>query len=256
MRTWRRTNEPGVRSRNVVDRRNQTWNRALLIATAAAAGVHALLFVLWPAWQMVALRADPRTEMIQIQPIASYGAFMDEGDSRMAAAPSVEPQERALDMGDETGEAETEGDWADVFNFPASPSEREAFVPRAAEVPRESTAPPLNLELMISPRAEVVLNPGTTWPVIRNPTVLTRYLRSRFNPLFRSGNAGYVSVVMWIDERGAVGFAEVRESSGIAAIDAIALDAFSEIVAFTPARERGTPVPIAVTISVPFNAPW
>jgi TonB family protein len=256
MRVWRRSERPRTHAEHVADRRNRRWNEALLVATAAAAGVHALIFILWPAWQMVSLQTDPRTEMIQIQPIASYGAFMDEGDSRMAAAPSVDPQERALDVGDETGEAETEGDWADVFNFPGAPTEREAFVPRPAEVPRETTPPALILERMISPRAEVVLNPGTTWPVIRNPTVLTRYLRSRFNPLFRNGDAGYVSVVMWIDERGSVGFAEVRESSGIAAIDAIALDAFSEIVAFTPARERGTPVPIAVTISVPFNAPW
>jgi TonB family protein len=255
------TNDTGLpgaaKPATVTDRRNVGWNRAVLGSMVLAAAVHALLFLLWPAWQLVYSSSEPRTELIQIQPISSYGAFFDEGDSRLASTPSVEPQERALDQGDDAGETEGNEEWADVFNFPAPPpTMAESIIPRATERIRETSMPALILEHMASARAEVVLSASVTWPVIRNPNVLTRYLRSRYNTLYRTGSEGYVSVMMYIDERGSVGYAEVRESSGFEALDAIALDAFNQIVAFAPARDRGTPVPIAVTISVPFNSPW
>jgi len=242
---------------NAVSRRDTRWNRAIGVSMAAAAFVHASLFLLWPSWQPVSLRSEPRQEMIQIHPISSYGAFSDEGDSRMPAAPSPEPVELALDLGDDAGEAEETGDWAEAFNFPEpSLSETETIVPRATELIRDRAIPALILEQMADTRPEVVMNSNVSWPVIRNPTVLTRYLRTRYNPHFQGGSAGYVSVMMWIDERGSVDYAQVSESSGISVLDEIALDAFSEIVAFAPARERGAPVPIAVIISVPFNTPW
>jgi len=239
----------------VTDKRNLGWNRAVLSSMVLASAVHALLFLLWPAWQLVYSVSEPRTEMIQIQPISSYGAFFDEGESRLAATPSVEPEERALQQGDEAGETEGNEEWLDGFNFPA-PRLAESIVPRATEQIRATSTPALILEHMSSARAEVVLSATVTWPVIRNPNVLTRYLRSRYNTLHRAGSEGYVSVMMFIDERGSVGYAEVRQSSGFEALDAIALDAFNQIVAFAPARDRGAPVPIAVTISVPFNSPW
>jgi TonB family protein len=63
-------------------------------------------------------------------------------------------------------------------------------------------------------------------------------------------------VAMWINERGAVEWTAIEESSGFPQVDAIALDAFKDVVSFTPARSEGARIPVSVVISVPFSALW
>jgi TonB family protein len=65
-----------------------------------------------------------------------------------------------------------------------------------------------------------------------------------------------VSVALWINERGSVEQARVSESSGSVALDEIALALFQDVATFAPARSGRSPVPVQVTISVPFVVPW
>jgi TonB family protein len=74
--------------------------------------------------------------------------------------------------------------------------------------------------------------------------------------MFDQGAIGSVTVAMWVNERGSVEWAAVQQSSGLTVLDQIALDAFNDIVTFSPARAEGAAVPVSVVISVPFNVPW
>jgi TonB family protein len=62
------------------------------------------------------------------------------------------------------------------------------------------------------------------------------------------------SVAIWIDERGSVEWAEINQSSGRTDLDELALQLFSEVVAFHPARDQGVRVPISAIFWV--NFPW
>ncbi len=68
------------------------------------------------------------------------------------------------------------------------------------------------------------------------------------------GVSGSVSVVLFIDEKGSVEWAEISQSSGISGVDDIFLTLFNEVVAFRPARNQGVLVPRSAIFSVRF--PW
>jgi TonB family protein len=195
--------------------------------------------------------------MVQIDPIIAVGAQVDAGNEAIAAA--VIPQEQLEEANAGQGGA-TETDMTDlieVFGIPG-PSLATPTLPRTANAETPPPAPPLVLEEVtpLSPRLAGA-SIGVQLPIIRNPTVLQRFLRSRYNPVFQEPNGnGHVSVAMWINERGAVEWTAISESSGFPIVDEIALEVFNDIALFTPARSQGVRVPVSVTISVPFTSRW
>lgn len=228
--------------------------RSTVVATLA----HAILFVIWPAWQVRA-RSQPNDviQMIQIDPIETPGGALDLGDGAMALLPTedeVVPLEEARAGSDVVMDVEGE-----VFYESAAAGAMYTIVPAVAYT---QPAPPLGETGMVLEHLEPITPTMTggrepvIWPGIRNPTVLTRFLRRSFNGLYRGGATGFVSVAILINERGRVEATAVSESSGYESLDQIALEAFNDVVVFAPARSGGRPIPITVIISVPFTIPW
>jgi TonB family protein len=234
------------------------WRTWVLVSTAAGAIGHAIVFILVPAWEIVG-RTNPRgIEMVQIDPILSVGAQTDAGDEAIPAEVTLEEVEIETTEAGQGGVVEVDlTDLIEVFGIPG-PSIAYPVLPRAVYGEAPPPAPPLLLEEVtpLTPRLAGA-SIAVQLPVIRNPTVLQRFLRSRYNPVYQEpdGN-GHVSVAMWINERGAVEWTAISQSSGFPMVDEIALEVFNDIALFTPARSRGQRVPVSVVISVPFTARW
>lgn len=104
----------------------------------------------------------------------------------------------------------------------------------------------LELERLSALRPELAILSPNQWLVVRNPSEVGDFMRRRFGlPEQDEGPRGYLSVSVWIDERGSVEWAEINRSSGSPEIDASALDLFRNVVAFRPARDGGLRVPVA-----------
>lgn len=113
----------------------------------------------------------------------------------------------------------------------------------------------LDLDRLSAVRPELALTLPSSWVLIRNPSEVEQFMRRTY----RRGElqpdlAGLVSVALWIDERGSVEWAEIDESSGRPDMDRVALELFSEVVAFRPALDEGVPVSRSVIFQVRF--PW
>jgi TonB family protein len=79
------------------------------------------------------------------------------------------------------------------------------------------------------------------------------YREGRLDPTVR----GTVSITLWIDQQGAVEWAEVSQSSGRTDLDEVALALFNEVADFRAARDRGQTVSRSVTFSTfSLNFPW
>lgn len=229
----------------------------MVVSTLAATVIHAGIFIVVPNWDLVPLSFHrPTVELVQIDPIISYGSPSEPGEGEVAAMPTQEEIDLVLEEAGE-GIDQERGDLMEVLGT-MRPAIVYPVLPEARPRDRAPDGTSLILEELqaISPRLAAA--PVTVdWPLIRNPTVLQRFLRRRYNPWYGTpGASGSVSVAMWINERGSVEWAAVQESSGSDVLDEIALAAFNDVVAFAPARNRGAPVPVSVVISVPFNIPW
>jgi TonB family protein len=251
-------NSTSARSFRANDRWKNRWTTWVLLSTIAGAAVHLTVFILLPAWEIVARSTPSQFEFVQIDPLMSVGAEVATGDEAVAATPQVDNLEIEVRQGGEGGDVEEMlTNLLEIFGMP-QPSVVYPIMPRAAFGDAPPPAPPLSLDEVepLSPDLALI-GPSIQLPVIRNPTVLQRYLRTHYNPVFQSpdGN-GYVSVAMWINERGAVEWTAISESSGWDRVDEIALGAFTEVALFTPARSQGMRVPVSVVISVPFTARW
>ncbi|MEX2570760.1 MAG: TonB family protein [Gemmatimonadota bacterium] len=233
------------------------WSAAVLRSTIIAAIAHAVLFAAWPVWNIVYNSPPEPTELVQLTPVLSYGSVEAPGTSPLASQTSLEVPDVGADEGG-VGLEEEVAALTEIFGDPT---------PRMASLPIESSVTgrpdsPLESELILDELSAITprvtrMTANVAWPQIRNPTRILRFLRMRYNPVrMDPGANGHVSVSMWIDERGLVEWAEVRESSGHAVLDEIALSMFSDVVIFAPARSGGAPVPVGVTISVPFTLPW
>jgi TonB family protein len=111
----------------------------------------------------------------------------------------------------------------------------------------------LSLERLAALRPELALSVAyPDWPLLRNPATVVRYILGEYAELRATAPAGAVSVAMWIDERGEVGWTEIYESSGETALDNLALTVFRDVVEFRPARRQGTAVPMSVVIGIRF----
>jgi TonB family protein len=257
-----RTEPSWIRSEN--DRWKARWGAWMLRSTIVAAVAHAVLFALWPVWEISWRAPEPMMEVVQIAPIPAVQAPPDDtGIGSVAALPTEEELSAALEEAGEGAEADAgqpEGQLGDELLLAAATS---AFVPRISAAPQGTVSGSrpyggLRLEQLEALSPQIArAGPPVSWPLIRNPTVITRFLRSRSIPFEEQPDAqGLVSVAMAINERGSVEWAEVHESSGHAEIDEIALSVFSRVAVFSPARSRGAPVPVTVVISIPFGRAW
>jgi TonB family protein len=104
----------------------------------------------------------------------------------------------------------------------------------------------LELERLSALRPELALLSPSSWLMVQNPTEVGAFMRDRFrSPAPDEKPQGYLSVSVWIDERGSVEWAEINRSSGRPELDASALELFQRVVAFRPARNEGLRVPVA-----------
>jgi TonB family protein len=113
----------------------------------------------------------------------------------------------------------------------------------------------LDLGRLSGLRPELAFMTASAWVLIRNQEEVEAYLRrtyreGRLDPAVR----GTVSVTLWIDQQGAVEWAEVSQSSGRTDLDEVALALFNEVADFRAARDRGQTVSRSVTFSL--NFPW
>jgi TonB family protein len=113
----------------------------------------------------------------------------------------------------------------------------------------------MELDRLSSTRPELALFSPSSVFLLRNPEEVDAFLRARL-PTGRSTDVAEASVgvAIWINEGGAVEWAEISQSSGRSELDDLALELFSQVVAFHPARERGVRVPVSAIFWLTF--PW
>ncbi len=262
---WRKA--PSDAPMNAGRRLRERWSEYVMVSTFAGAIIHAVIFVVWPDWHPMALSIiRPTVELVQIAPVLARGTPTDQPSGEITARPTEEEIELVLDEAGR-GDDRDRGDILEELLNQLLNQEVLGFRPRLVypsmpEADQQTQQRPIDTAALILERLdaispELAAAPITvSWPLIRNPTVLKRFLRNRYNPWYDTGATGSVAVAMWINEKGSVEWAAVQESSGLQVLDEIALDAFTDVVAFAPARNRGAPVPVSVVISVPFNVPW
>jgi TonB family protein len=250
---------PVWRVRCANDRFKQRWGAWVARSTLAAVAAHVVVIVGWPTWELSREVRTQRAEMIQIRPVPVYEPLEETGIGAMGDYAEVERTELALENEAEGGlEVET-GDVTEsargLVPSIAYPVMATASTTSAPESLRRGH---MVLERMAVTRAALApTGPAVTWPLIRNPSAILRFLKARYNPVHTNSSSNrFVSVAMGINERGTVEWTEVRESSGHPIVDEIALRVFNEIVQFAPARSEGAAIPVAVVISIPFDMPW
>lgn len=250
--------EHKVRSAN--DEWKSRWSAWVFRSLAVAVGFHAIVLILWPAYEIHRTLPEPRLEMVHLNPVATYGGSPETGQGTVASIPDVDGDDFALDEGGTEGTEEEIGHLLDELFGARNGNGTQALVPTLASATPDvrTMERDLILERLFAITPSVTSSTGNVlWPRIRNPSMIIRFLRNRYNPVYDGpGAIGFVSVAMSIDERGSVEWAQVMESSGHPSLDAIALSLFNEVVAFSPARSQGAAIPVTVVISVPFNLPW
>lgn len=127
--------------------------------------------------------------------------------------------------------------------------------PTTAESMESMNLSAVDLDRLSAVRPKVVLTAPSGWVLVRNRSEVRRFL----NWAYRQGDVargatGTVSVALWIDEEGAVDWAEITDSSGRDDLDRLALELFQDVVDFVPARNEGTPVGTSAIFTLVF--PW
>jgi TonB family protein len=237
------------------------WNRWVRRSMIGVGVAHLLVLALWPAWYIEYRESSQNIESIQFWDISATRTLGEaEEDSPTTALRS--PEEPEVDLPSEGDGGITENpNLLQLFTAPP-PEIVDFYLPSTVSSSTEKEPPPapvmlLDLELAaIDPRPARL--PSTiNYPLIRNPVAVARFLRTRYNPIHEAGGAqGQVTVMMWVNESGAVDWCEVSESSGNPELDQIALALFNDIAVFRAARSEGTRIPVAVLMSVPLSDPW
>lgn len=270
-------------------RMKAAWNDRLAWSIAMAVVLHLAVIVLWPSWQTDPLERDePDLELTPLQLISLYeqmagGMGMGAAAVPVSEIPDSVPDRPAVRSGGEESEIElasvsreirerllrSGGPIPDVVEresraerTPVEASseggDSTSIEGEASSTPELSSLPEpssLDLDRLTALRPELAIMAPSNWVLLRNPTEVERFMRRTYmrGELSRD-EAGTVQVALWIDERGSVEWAEINESSGRPEMDEVALELFSEVVAFRPARDEGVPVSRTVVFSVRF--PW
>lgn len=237
------------------------WSVWVGRSTVAAIFAHVILFVVWPDLILSVPERDTVMEVIQLDPVLTYGAPTDDGDGTPTPMPNADEILQTLDSGEDGAEIEETISEEEALGAFIAARTSEPIIPLVTErtVEPSSFAPAADLILdrlaAISPRVASTIN--VDFPRIRNPTRIMRYLAIRYNPHHDTpGMRGSVSVSMTVNTRGSVEWAAVSESSGQPMLDQIALDLFNDVASFSPARSDGARVPMTMVISVPFDTRW
>ncbi len=240
-----------VRSAN--ERLKEQWSSCLAWSMTAAAVAHLAIFVGWPERVAANRTPSPRMAIAQLVPIGLPGTPSDPRELSPATLPEVPERERPPEEEPESEETELDA-LLEMINLPP-PSLANLGSPPAAE-----PAPRTGMMLRPASAIRVGLGPSIpafTWPELRNPRTVIRFLRTRYNPVaLEAVPERYVSVAMWVSAKGVVEWSEVRGSSGHPVVDQIALTAVNEVAQFAPATRKGFPIPVAVVLSIPFERPW
>ncbi len=271
------------------DRFKASWNPRLLRSTAIAALLHGAAITMWPTWERSRIESDPLQEFLQLEwvsvlearsapspepaPALRIGTIPDSvpntgevvsvasGTGATIATLSEAFRERLIGRGalmptiSETDELGTE----EPLEEEGGGTEDGTIDARGgladAEFSDLMATEPIDLGRLSAVRPELVLAAPSVWVLLRNPREVEQFLlRSYRRGRIERSDAGSVSVALWIDNRGAVEWAEISESSGQPVIDQVALELFTDVAAFRPAREEGVTVPRSVIFSLRF--PW
>ncbi len=155
---------------------------------------------------------------------------------------SDNPMYQGTNNGSPTDENSSVGGARGVANNATNPTEFESLRALSA----------IDLERLNALRPDVALEAASNWVLVRNPSEVWDYMRRNSSPQDR--NAGSVQVALWVSPTGSVEWAEVVGSSGKADLDDLALQLFSKVVTFRPARFEGVPMPMSAVFTI--NFPW
>jgi len=262
------------------DRLRKRWTRLARKAAIASFLAHGLLLAISPQWRrFVQDEVDRFRGATQLVTIPSFETAPDPGGGDPAVAAAVESEsEVEVPEGGAEGEGMGIEDLLDIYrdHLPSTPfalatpisvveeacegadckrrrMESPDLEAMTADRLAQLRATQLSLERLAALRPELALSVAyPDWPLLRNPATVVRYIIGEYEEVRATAPVGSVSVAMWIDERGTVGWTEVYESSGEAALDDLALSVFRDVVQFRPARRQGAAVPMSVVIAINF----
>jgi len=279
------------RAHPVNDEWKARWNTRVAWSTTAAALIHVAVFSFGPRWDVRRPRPDPDLERLEMASISFYEAPASGRGAALGAVPIAALSDSVLveaDAGEEAdGSETTTGDFAEILRQRLL--HRGGVVPTVAEPePEPETESPtavdqdgsgdesasieggrasaaeidglpeptsMDLSRLSALRPDIVLAGVSAWVLVMNPAEVLRFMRDTFaRERLPEGVSGSASVVLFINERGSVEWAEISQSSRIPRVDEILLQLFNEVVAFRPARDQGVPVPRSAVFSVSF--PW
>jgi TonB family protein len=228
--------EPRPRYRNdSYERLKSGWNRVVLGSILSAILIHAGVFHFWPHTEIPGRfrQANAPTHLLSVASMASHELPPPPGAIPVPSLPTVEAPTFAFD---DLATEEMDGLLPEFFerlainlDLPPLPSENPEFA------------------------RYVHFAPSMVQPRIANIQDVKQFLRRHYRPILdATGITGSVKVNFWIDEGGEVQRADIMETSGSEALDRLAME-LSEIVRFTPARARNTPVAVQVLIPIVFE---
>lgn len=258
-------------------------------STAAAALIHIAIFAFGPSWQVA--RVGLERQELELQPLVALPALQDgplAGGEPLPLVPSTETEDDEVDeagvLAGEDGAAiasldvwdavterlkrgggvipsladrDPESEVDDDGELVAQDDSVERFGGDALTAEQVDLPEPdsLDLDRLSALRPELALVTASAWVLIRNPTEVETFLRRGYRQgTLDPAASGSVNVTLWIDQRGAVQWAEVSKSSGDQDLDEYALAVFNEVALFKAAREDGVSVSRSVTLSL--NFPW
>lgn len=262
------------------DRLRKRWRRWILHAALTSFAAHGVLFAISPSWRrLVRDEVDRFRGATQLIAIPSFESSPDPGgegpEPPAVAAAESEPE---VVSGGAPGSGMGVEDLLDIYRdrLPSTPfalavpiavvdeecegegcgrriPQSDGLEALTAERLAELRASQLSLERLAALRPELALSSSyPDWPLLRNPATVVRYILGEYEEVRSFAPSGSVSVAMWVDEQGEVGWTEIFESSGEPALDDLALSVFRDIVDFRPARRQGTAVPMSVVIAIRF----
>lgn len=270
------------------DRWKARWSSRLAGGIIAAVALHASVFAFWPEWEAPAASSDEAMRLVPTSWITLYelpaggsgglpaiGAPVSEVSDSAAAEPALQES-----TGSSEGHASAEMEdlrkrllggrvlQPTVSNSGSDlPPDEEVTTlaggdstsiegsASTAEVPEAPGADELMLDRLSDLHPGLALSSSSAWVLLRNPLEVERFMEENPGRQWLSGGSeASVTVTVWIDESGSVGWAEVHASSGREKLDEIAMALFTEVVAFRPALDRGIPVPKSATFTI--NFPW
>jgi TonB family protein len=239
----------GRATRTANERWKQKWGSVTRWSAVAAVAAHVAVFAGWPTYQFTH-SADTYMAPVQLVQLPLFDLPTDLLDGKLPVPREDEPIEEVVEI--------EQPDPLDLLETvaPALPALAvggpEPLRPQFAAHTAAVSAPSVSLKI-----EQPHPNRYFSWPEILNPRDMVRFLRSRYNPIHTPTEADrFVSVAIWINEKGQVEWCEVHESSGHPTMDEIALTAVNEVLAFSPAHKEGVPISVAVVLSIPFQVQW